>query len=310
MSGWTADEMPPMEGKTVVVTGANSGLGYEGTKAFADAGATVVMACRSEERGEAAATDIRRTVRDGHLEVRVCDLADLDSVEAFAEGLRAETDGIDVLCNNAGVMAIPRQETADGFEMQLGVNHLGHFALTGRLLPLLRASEGESRVVTQSSQAHTSGEMDFSDLQSERNYGKWSAYGRSKLSNLLFAYELQRRLDDHDESVVSVACHPGYADTELQFRGPREMGSSVRMGLMKVANALLGQSAERGALPMLYAATSGEVMGGEYVGPGGLMGMRGYPEFQSSNAASRDEADAERLWTVSEELTGVEYEFE
>jgi len=309
MSGWTADEMPAMEGQTVVVTGANSGLGYEGTKAFADAGATVVMACRSEERGERAATDIRREVRGGNLVVRVCDLADLDSVAAFAEGLREEADGIDVLCNNAGVMAIPRQETADGFEMQLGVNHVGHFALTGRLLPELRASEGESRVVTQSSQAHTAGEMDFSDLQSEREYGKWSAYGRSKLANLLFAYELQRRLREADEDIVSVACHPGYADTDLQFRGPREMESSVRMGMMKVANKLFGQSAERGALPMLYAATSDEVTGGEYVGPGGFMRMRGAPEFQTSNAASNDEADAEQLWAVSEELTGVEYEF-
>jgi len=309
MSGWTADEMPAMEGQTVVVTGANSGLGYEGTKAFADAGATVVMACRSEDRGEEAATDIRRTIRGGHLEVRVCDLADLDSVASFAEGLRADCDGIDVLCNNAGVMAIPRQETVDGFEMQLGVNHLGHFALTGHLLPELRASEGESRVVTQASQAHNAGEMDFDDLQSERDYSKWSAYGRSKLANLLFAYELQRRLREGDEDITSVACHPGYADTDLQFRGPREMGSSVRMNLMKVANAVFGQSAERGAFPMLYAAVSDEVVGGEYVGPGGFMGMRGAPEFQSSNADAQDEADAERLWAVSEELTGVEYEF-
>jgi len=207
-------------------------------------------------------------------------------------------------------MAIPRQETADGFEMQLGVNHLGHFALTGHLLPELRESEGESRVVTQSSQAHTAGEMDFSDLQSEREYGKWSAYGRSKLANLLFAYELQRRLADSGADVTSVACHPGYADTELQFRGPREMGSSVRMGMMKVANKLFGQSAERGALPMLYAATSDAVTGGEYVGPGGFMLMRGAPEFQTSNAASNDEADAERLWAVSEERTGVSYDFE
>jgi len=299
-----------MDGETVVVTGANSGLGYEGAKAFADAGAVVVMACRSAERAEQAATDIRRTVRGGSLNVHVCDLADLDSVAAFGEEVNETYGGIDVLCNNAGVMAIPRQETADGFEMQLGVNHLGHFALTGHLLPALRASEGESRVVTQSSQAHTAGEMDFSDLQSEREYGKWSAYGRSKLANLLFAYELQRRLAEAGDDVVSVACHPGYADTDLQFRGPREMGSSVRMGVMKVANALLGQSAERGALPMLFAATSEEVTGGEYVGPSGFMDMRGSPEFQQSNAASRDEGDAERLWTVSEELTGVEYEFE
>ena len=309
MSGWTADEMPSMDGQTVVVTGANSGLGYEGTVAFADAGATVVMACRDQDRGQRAASEIRHVTDGGRVEVRVCDLADLDSVGAFAEEVNSAYDGIDILCNNAGVMAIPRRETGDGFEMQLGVNHLGHFALTGHLLPALRASEGDSRVVTQSSEAHTAGEMDFDDLQSERSYGKWAAYGRSKLANLLFAYELQRRLADHAIDVRSVACHPGYADTDLQFRGPREMGSSVRMGVMKVANALFGQSARRGALPMLYAATAGDVTGGEYVGPDGLFSMRGAPEFQQSNAASNDEVDATRLWTVSEELTGVSYEF-
>jgi len=307
MSGWTSDEMPAMDGQTVVVTGANSGLGYEGTRAFADAGATVVMACRSTDRGERAARKIRERTDSGELDVRECDLADLDSVAAFASGVRDAYDGVDVLCNNAGVMAIPRQETVDGFEMQLGVNHFGHFALTGQLLPELRASDGESRVVTQSSGAHTAGEMDFSDLQSEQSYGKWSAYGRSKLANLLFAYELQDRLSDADEAIISVACHPGYADTELQFRGPREMGSTVRMAGMRVANALFGQSAAQGALPMLYAATAEDVIGGEYVGPGGLLNMRGYPELQQSNADSRDEADAEQLWTVSEELTGVSY---
>ncbi|GGN99392.1 oxidoreductase [Haloarcula pellucida] len=311
MAGWTADDMPTMEDRTVVVTGANSGLGYEGTKAFAQKGATVVMACRSVDRGERAASEIRHVDGNADLDVRECDLADLDSVAAFAEGVREDYEAVDVLCNNAGVMAIPRQETADGFEMQLGVNHLGHFALTGRLFPALRASDGEARVVTQSSGAHEMGEMDFSDLQSERDYGKWAAYGQSKLANLLFAYELDRRLDDHGiDDVRSVACHPGYADTDLQFRGPREMGSSLRMAGMKVANALFGQSAAQGALPMLYAATADDVLGGEYVGPDGLLEMRGHPEFQQSNEASRDEGDADRLWAVSAELTGVAYDFE
>jgi len=303
--------MPAMDGATVVVTGANSGLGYAGTSAFVNAGATVVMACRSQDRGERAAAELRHATDGGDLDVRTCDLADLDSVAAFAEGVRDTYDGIDVLCNNAGVMAIPRQETADGFEMQLGVNHLGHFALTGHLLPELRAGDSKSRVVTQASEAHTAGKMDFEDLHSERSYGKWAAYGRSKLANLLFAYELQRRLEDHGvEELRSVACHPGYADTDLQFRGPRESGSTVKIGVMKVANALFGQSAEQGVLPMLYAATSESVVGGEYVGPGGLLNMRGAPELQTSNGDSRDEADAERLWTVSEDQTGVSYEFD
>ena len=310
MPGWTIEDMPPLTDRTVVVTGANSGLGLEGSKAFARRAATVVMACRSVERGESAAAEIREAVPNATLDVRECDLADLSNVASFAEGLHEDYDAVDVLCNNAGVMAIPRSETADGFETQFGVNHLGHFALTGHLLDLLGAADGESRIVTQSSGAHEMGEIDFDDLQGERSYGKWSAYGQSKLANLLFAYELQRRLGNHGwDDAISVACHPGYADTDLQFRGPREMGSTLRTAAMGIANAVLAQSAEQGSLPMLYAATAEDVIGGEYVGPGGLLDMRGSPEFQQSNAASQDEATAERLWEVSTDLTGVEYDF-
>ena len=309
---WTADLMPDCTDTTVLITGANSGLGFEATKAFAAKGATIIMACRSLDRGQQAAADIKATVGEtgATLNVRQCDLASLDSISTFTDGVTDDYDGLDILCNNAGVMAIPRQETADGFEKQLGVNHFGHFALTGHLLPLLRASEGESRVVTQSSGAHKAGEMDFTDLNWEQSYSKWSAYGRSKLANLLFAFELQRRLADADSGIVSVACHPGYADTELQFRGPRESGSTVKMAGMKVANALFGQSAEQGALPMLYAATDDAVVGGEYVGPGGLFDMRGYPEFQTPSADATDEDDAAELWAASEDLTGVTYEFD
>jgi NAD(P)-dependent dehydrogenase (short-subunit alcohol dehydrogenase family) len=207
-------------------------------------------------------------------------------------------------------MAIPRQETEDGFEMQLGVNHLGHFALTGHLLDVLVGTDGETRIVSHSSGAHTAGDVNFEDLHREQSYGKWEAYGQSKLANLLFAYELQRRLDEAEiTDTKSVACHPGYADTNLQFRGPEEMGSTLRYGMMKVANTIFGQSAEQGALPLLYAATAPDVASGAYYGPGGLMDMRGPPERQESNDASHDEADAEQLWTVSEELTGVEYDF-
>lgn len=309
MTDWTADELPSMDDATVVVTGANSGLGYEGTKEFAEVGATVVMACRSVERGERAASEIRRDVPDADLDVRHCDLASLASVSGFADGLTDDYDAVDVLCNNAGVMAIPRQETEDGFEMQLGVNHLGHFALTAQLFPALRASAGEGRVVNQSSGAHEMGSMDFEDLHGERSYEKWGAYGQSKLANLLFTYELDRRLDEHDvDDVVSVACHPGYADTDLQYRGPRELGSSIRMAGMKVANTLLAQSAAQGALPMLFAATHDSVAGGEYVGPGGLLDMRGHPEFQRSSDESYDRRTARRLWEVSEELTGVGFD--
>ena len=322
MSGWTTDEMPRLTGKTVVVTGANSGLGYEGTRAFAEKGAAVVMACRSVERGERAADEIRRESAvdrgDLDLDVRECDLASLDSVAAFADRLGDDYDAVDVCCNNAGVMAIPRSETEDGFETQFGVNHLGHFALTARLFPLLTDAEGingAARVVTQSSGAHEQGEMDFSDLNWERSYGKWKAYGRSKLANLLFAYELQRRINDaagrddpegDDPGLRSVACHPGYAATNLQHRTAEESGNPLMKVGMKAANAVLGQDAATGALPMLYAATA-DVDGGAYVEPSGLMNMRGTPTVGRSNDASYDRADARRLWEYSEEATGVEF---
>ena len=308
---WTAADVPRLDGEAVVVTGANSGIGFEATRVFADSGATVVMACRSVERGHRAADRIREAVPDADLDVRECDLASLASVEEFAEGYASDYDDLRALCNNAGVMAIPRAETEDGFETQFGVNHLGHFALTGRLLDVLAATDGESRVVTQSSGVHERGRIDFEDLQSERSYGKWEAYAQSKLANVLFGYELDRRLDDAGEDgVTSVVCHPGYADTELQARGPREAGSTLRLWAMRVANAVFAQSAEAGALPLLFAATSDEVIGGEYVGPGGALNMRGHPTFQRSGDRSYDEETARRLWEVSEELTGVEYAFD
>lgn len=314
MTDWTAEDMPRLDGKTVVVTGANSGLGFEGTREFAAKGATVVMACRSVERAEDAAAEIRADAGgavDGDLDVRECDLASLGSVASFAEGLADDYEAVDVLCNNAGVMAIPRSETEDGFETQFGVNHLGHFALTGRLFPLLDAAEGvggDARVVTQSSGAHEQGEMDFADLNWERSYGKWQAYGRSKLSNLLFAYELQRRLDDSEEvaGIRSVACHPGYADTNLQMRTAAESGNPLMKVGMKAANAVLGQDPDIGVEPMLYAATT-DVDGGAYVEPGGLMNMRGHPAVGRSNDASYDRDDARRLWEYSTEATGVEF---
>jgi NAD(P)-dependent dehydrogenase (short-subunit alcohol dehydrogenase family) len=259
-NSWTAEQMPDCSDQTVVVTGANSGLGYEATKAFARKGATVVMACRSTDRGEQAANDISETLdpTGATLNVRECDLADLGSVASFAEGVREEYDQLHLLCNNAGVMAIPRAETEDGFEMQLGVNHLGHFALTGHLLDLLVRADSESRVVTHSSGAHTAGEIEFEDLHREESYGKWEAYGQSKLANLLFAYELQRRLDDAGiTGTKSVACHPGYAATNLQYRGPEQSGSQLRYAMMKIANTLVAQSAEQGVLVLAVLSSVG-----------------------------------------------------
>ncbi|WP_018256521.1 oxidoreductase [Halomicrobium katesii] len=308
MTDWTARDMPSLDDRTVVVTGANSGIGYEATKAFARRGATVVMACRSTERGERAAREIDRSVANADLDVLACDLADLDAVADFAEAFTSAYDELHVLCNNAGVMALPRGETADGFERQLGINHLGHFALTGHLLEALAATDG-ARVVTQSSGAHQNGEIDFEDLQGERSYGRWSAYSQSKLANVLFGYELDRRADEAGIDVTSAVCHPGYADSDLQRRAGEAGAGAIGAVIAQAANALVAQSAARGALPMLYAATHDGISSGEYVGPGGLLNMRGAPAVQDSSARSYNAATASKLWHVSEDLTGVAYDF-
>ncbi|WP_114579577.1 oxidoreductase [Saliphagus sp. LR7] len=308
---WTEADVPAQHDRTVVVTGANSGIGYETARVLAERGATVIMACRSTDRGREAAKRVQSTDVPGTLVVAGLDLADLESVRTFPDRLADASIGgasvptIDCLINNAGVMAIPRSETADGFETQFGVNHLGHFALTGVLLGHLAA---DARVVTVSSKAHEGGEIDFADLNHEDAYDKWGAYAQSKLANLLFAYELDRRLEAAEMDVTSVACHPGYADTNLQARGPKAAGSKLRLAAMGAINAIVAQSAADGALPTLYAATHPEVEGGAYYGPGGLFGMRGAPERQESTERSHDRETARALWTVSEELTGVEIE--
>jgi NAD(P)-dependent dehydrogenase (short-subunit alcohol dehydrogenase family) len=266
------------------------------------------MAVRDLDRGEAAAERLRDEGEDG-LQVRRLDLADLDAIRTFAETVAERVDRLDFLFNNAGVMAIPREETVDGFEKQLGVNHLGHFALTGHLLPTLLETPGEARVVTQSSGMHERGTIDFEDLQSAIDYDRWGAYAQSKLANVLFAFELQRRLAAAGrEDCSSVAVHPGYADTNLQRRGPEKDGSRLRLWLMKAANALVAQSAQAGAWPMLYAATAPEIEGGEYVGPTGLLNLRGPPGIQEPSERARDGGLAERLWEVSRDLTGVAYD--
>ncbi|WP_254522125.1 oxidoreductase [Natrinema caseinilyticum] len=305
--GWTADDISDQHGRTIVITGANSGIGFEATRELARNGATVIMACRSRDRGEDAARDIREDVTDADLRVEECDLGSFESIRAFAD--RLEDEAIDVLINNAGVMAIPRSETEDGFETQFGVNHLGHFALTGLLLENVRRDEKpDSRIVTVSSGVHERGEIDFEDLQHEQSYDKWDAYAQSKLANVLFAYELERRLLTADANVKSIAVHPGYADTQLQYRGPEQSGSRLRKAGMRVLNTVLAQSAKKGALPTLYAATDPDTEGGAYYGPGGFQNMRGAPERQASSDRSYDEETARRLWAVSSELTGVTYD--
>jgi NAD(P)-dependent dehydrogenase (short-subunit alcohol dehydrogenase family) len=303
---WTEADVPSQAGRSVVVTGANSGLGYETTRVLAGKGASVVLACRNTAKGDDAADQIRRQHPDAAIEVRGLDLADLSSVRTFAEKLAADRDGIDVLVNNAGVMAIPRSTTADGFEMQFGTNHLGHFALTGLLAPLLVARPG-ARVVTVSSQAHRTGKMRFEDLQWEKGYRRWGAYGQAKLANLLFAYELDRRAAAADVDLTSVAAHPGYANTNLQHTSAS--GSKLRERAMAIGNRLMSQTAAQGALPQLYAATAPDVQGGSYFGPDGAFEQKGYPKLTASNSRSRNVDDARRLWQVSEQLTGVTFPF-
>jgi len=288
-AAWTAADLPVMTGRTVVVTGANSGIGAVTARELARAGARVVLAVRDPARGAAAAATM-----PGDTEVRRLDLADLSSVRAFAAGW----DGpIDVLVNNAGVMAVPERRTADDFELQIGTNHLGPFALTNLLLGQIT-----DRVVTVASLAHLGARIDMEDLNSEHGYDRWRAYGCSKLANLLFTLELQRRLDAAGSSVSAHAAHPGWAATNLQGQTTRR----VERLAMAVGNRLIAQSAAMGALPTLYAATL-PVPGGSYTGPGGLKELRGHPAAASRSAAASDMRAAGQLWELSEQLTGVSF---
>jgi NAD(P)-dependent dehydrogenase (short-subunit alcohol dehydrogenase family) len=294
---WTAEEIPDQTGKIAVVTGANSGLGASIARELARAGASVVLAVRNTAKGERVAKEIGDRAR-----VERLDLADLASVRGFAE--RFTDDRIDLLINNAGVMAPPRQLTADGFESQFGTNHLGHYALTGLLLPRLLAATAP-RVVTQASGAHRFGWIRFDDLQGEHRYNNWLAYGQSKLANLMFAFELQRRAAG--TKLTSVAAHPGLSATNLQTAGPAHWYERIAG---QIGNVVIAQSADEGALPALYAATMPDVPPGAYVGPDGLLELRGHPHLVTAAKRAYDERAARRLWEVSEELTGVRYAFD
>jgi NAD(P)-dependent dehydrogenase (short-subunit alcohol dehydrogenase family) len=287
---WTAADIPSQEGRTAIVTGANSGIGLVAARELARAGAHVVLAVRDPARGESAAETIT-----GEREVRQLDLSDLSSVRSFAEGWDGD---VDILVNNAGVMAPPQGRTKDGFELQIGTNHLGHFALTNLLLPRIT-----DRVVTVSSTAHRIGKVDLEDLNWERrSYQRWGAYGQSKLANLLFTLELQRRLDDAGSKVRAVAAHPGYAATNLQGHTQ----NFIQHWVMVISNHVIAQSDEMGALPTLYAGTV-DVPGGSYVGPDGLREQRGHPTLVGRTSAARDADTARGLWEKSEELTGVSF---
>ena len=302
-----AGDLPEQTGRVVVITGANSGLGYESARAYARKGAQVVMAVRDVKRGETARARILQSVPQANITVMELDLASLASIHSFADSFNRKYDRLDILHNNAGIMAIPRSQTKDGFETQFGVNHLGHFALTGLLLPIILATPG-SRIVTTSSSAHTFGRINFADLQSQHRYGRWRAYGQSKIANILFTLELQRKLVASGSTTLSLVAHPGYASTGLQGTSATTSNAFIEKLMYSVMNASVAQSGAMGALPQLYAATMPDVQGGEFYGP--RFFVRGYPVRSRAVKRAYDRDTAARLWQVSEELTGVKYTFE
>jgi NAD(P)-dependent dehydrogenase (short-subunit alcohol dehydrogenase family) len=296
---WTSDDVPGQHGRLAVITGANTGLGFETARVLAAHGASVVLAVRDIEKGKRAAARIAGTTPGANITVQPLDLTSLDSIRAAAAELRARHPKIDLLINNAGVMFPPKQTTGDGFELQFGTNHLGHFALTGLLLEQMLPVPG-SRVVTVSSLAHRiRARINFDDLQAERSYRRVAAYSQSKLANLMFTYDLQRRLSGAGTTTIAVAAHPGLASTELTRHTP-----AIAAFLYA---RLISQTPAMGALPALRAATDPGVLGGQYYGPGRLFGARGYPKLAQPSRQSRNTAIQRRLWTVSEELTGVTF---
>jgi NAD(P)-dependent dehydrogenase (short-subunit alcohol dehydrogenase family) len=306
MAGWSATDIPDQTGRTAVVTGSNSGIGYATARELAARGAHVVLACRDETRGTEAAGRLAGEVPDADVRFLPLDLGDLSSVRRFAEVCERDHGRLDLLINNAGVMALPRGRTADGFETQFGVNHLGHFALTGLLLPALLGTPG-ARVVAVSSTMHAVSGIDITDLNSERGYNRWTAYARSKSANLLFVHELSRRLAAVGSGVVAAAAHPGYAATNLQTAGPRLEGRKGTERFMSVGNRFFAQSAAAGALPTLYAATAPGVRPDSFTGPA-LLGWRGPPAPAWRLPWTRNDRAGERLWEESARMTGVKYE--
>jgi NAD(P)-dependent dehydrogenase (short-subunit alcohol dehydrogenase family) len=304
MSGWSEKDIPDQSGRVAVVTGANSGIGYVAARELARRGARVVLACRSQARGAEARGRMVAEVPGAEVDLALLDLGDLGSVRRFAATFPQER--LDLLVNNAGVMALPYGTTPDGFETQFGVNHLGHFALTGLLLPVLLATPG-ARVVTVSSTMHSMSNIDINDLNSERRYRRWTAYARSKTANLLFTHELARRLAAHGSDVVAAAAHPGYAATNLQTAGPRMADRKFSERFMRIGNRFFAQSADAGALPTLYAATAPDVRPDSFTGPS-LAGWRGSPAPSWRAPWALNDRAGERLWDASEQLTGVTYD--
>ena len=304
---WTEADIPDQRGRTVLITGANSGIGFEAARALAEHGASVVLGCRNRGKADEAAAKIAEASTGGTTEILEMDLADLKSVEKAAKEFLANHEKLDILVNNAGLMATPEQRTVQGFEMQFGVNHLGHFAFASYLLPVILNS-GPARIVNISSQGHRPGRIDFEDLNWERRtYSPWRAYFQSKLANLLFTGELQRRLSAAGAEAIAVAAHPGSSNTNLGHENPGGLLNSLMHMSRPFLEKLMTQSAEMGALPTLRAATDSNVKGGDYFGPNGLGQQRGHPVKVGMSERARDDETARRLWEVSEGLTNVTY---
>jgi len=304
MKKWVKQNIPELSGRVIIVTGGNSGLGYESLKAFASKGAELIMTARTMEKGESARESIVRDFPEADISVMILDLSDLTSVKAFAESFRAKYDRLDVLLNNAGIMITPYFLTKDGFEGQMGINHLGHFALTLRLRDIIKNTSG-ARVVNVSSNAHKMGRMDFDNFLFEggKSYSPMKSYSRSKLANLLFTYELQRRFEANAMDAMAIAAHPGTSQTNLD----RYIKSKFFYRLLYPLISALSQDAEMGALPQIRAAADPDAKGGEYYGPSGLGEIKGYPERTRSSRASYSVEDARKLWELSEKLTGVKW---
>ena len=296
ISNWTAENIPDLTGKIAIVTGANSGIGYEMAQALARKKARVILACRNKDKGKLAVQQIDQDYPEASTELMPLDLSDLASIRHFAGEFASHNNRLDILINNAGIMATPFGKTTDGFELQFGTNHLGHFALTGLLIDLILRTP-QARVVTVSSVGHRFVEIDFDNLNGEKGYNRQRTYAQSKLANLLFTYELQRRFEGAGFDTIAVAAHPGWTATNLQ----------VHWRIPRMLNPFIAQKPEMGALPTLYAATAPDVRGGDYYGPGGWQELRGYPAKVRSSDNSYDPAVAAKLWTMSEELTGLRY---
>ena len=304
---WSRDEIGSLDGKVAIITGANSGIGFEAAKTLADKNAEVILACRSKEKADNARSRIEEVVKDPDLRIIELDLGDLNSIIGFAGRFKEKYDQLDILVNNAGVMMIPFQRTEFGFEYQFGVNHLGHFALTSNLMDLIKKTEN-SRVVCVSSGLHKSAKLNWVEINKEDSYDKKTAYGDSKMANLMFAKSLDEKFKENNIDSIAVAVHPGYADTNLQIRSAKTTGGRLKLAGMKTANKILAQSAEDGAMPTLYGCTS-NLEGGEFIGPSGFMEMRGSPQIVEPDKRAKDKKLREKLWKFSEKQLDMKFEF-